>query len=962
MTDIQPTIRMRRRKRMQATHRSAKVGLGLSVMVSLITAITILSLTLGYAYLTRELPSPDILPALLDSPNGKFLEPTRIYDRSGTHLLRTLEHPDGTQKQYLSIDDDQGTSLPEWLINATIVASDQNFWSHPGYVITGLREGSHPTIAQRLVVDFMVTEEPADLRRGLRERLLAAQITQVFGQEKILEWFLNHADYGNQIYGVDAAAWVYFGKSAADLSLAESAVLATVAEAPGLNPHDTPEEALNRQQMILIRMVELGFVNVQNFRKALAEEVQFRRPVPNPRDPSAVFLNLVIEQLAHEISVQRLERGGLRVITTLDYDLQLQTDCAIQEQLSRIEDEATSFSSPDEACQAARLLPKFLPGEITTSNTARASAVALDPVTGQILTMVGELQPGLDPAHLPGHPPGSLVTPLIHLAAYTRGLSPASLAWDIPSNIPPNIDRDELSALQYHGPMRLRTALANDYLTPSLELLAQIGPDNVWRALPQLGLPSLELPTGDQAYLFPINTGEVTLLEITHAYSAFSSLGILAGKVSANSGLKNGERPLNPISYLRVEDYNGFALLETSTPQSRPVISAQLAYLITHILQDETARWASLGHPNPLEIGRPVGAKIGTTIDGRNLWTIGFTPQIVVGTWMGEAGENEADPISQTAVAGLWHAIIQYASRELPPVDWEPPLGISFIDVCDPSGMLPTVECPRIVNEVFLNGNEPTQLDTLYRKISINRETGRLATIFTPPELIDDQVFLTIPPEAEEWAAQAGLPTPPDNYDLVFLPTTISENVGITNPNMFAYVQGEITIMGSAGGEDFDFYRLQYGRGLNPQNWIVLREDSRKQVLNGELGNWDTTGLSGLYALQLLVVRNDQRVETATIQVTVDNQPPEVVILNPLDKLALSLSENRLVTLSADVRDDLALGQVDFYLNNQLQASLTHPPFATPWTLEPGAFILRVEAFDQAGNLTKSEVTFTVRE
>ncbi len=391
------------------------------------------------------------------------------------------------------------------------------------------------------------------------------------------------------------------------------------------------------------------------------------------------------------------------------------------------------------------------------------------------------------------------------------------------------------------------------------------------------------------------------------------------------------------------------------------MISPQLAYMIADVLSDETARWPSLGHPNPLEVGRPTGAKIGGLGDGRYPWTIGFTPQLVVGVWMGSAPAafDVGDPASY--VAGLWHAIFQHATRDMPPLDWKMPPGLSRLEVCDPSGMLPTVECPNIVNEIYLEGNEPTHLDTLFRKFQINRETGRLATVFTPPELINEQVFLVVPPEAAEWASAAGLPTPPDSYDLLLAPAQASDDSRISLPEMFGSVRGQVVIRGTAAGDDFEFYRLQVGKGLNPQEWLQLGEDVTSPVQNGRLGLWDTEGLSGLFAIQLLVVRQSQRVDTTTIQVTVDNEPPQIAILNPAEGEQYSLSDSRIVTLHVHGDDDLALSQVDFYIDGRLAATIRQPPFAVPWNAEIGAHHLRVEAFDAAGNAAEAEVEFLVK-
>lgn len=212
---------------------------------------------------------------------------------------------------------------------------------------------------------------------------------------------------------------------------------------------------------------------------------------------------------------------------------------------------------------------------------------------------------------------------------------------------------------------------------------------------------------------------------------------------------------------------------------------------------------------------------------------------------------------------------MQVASQNIPPDGWSVPADVSVINVCDPSGMLPTAECPTLVSEVFLNGNEPVQADNMYRKYSVNRETGLLATIFTLPQLIEERVYLVVPGDARTWAEGAGLEIPPANYDVIQSPQ-FDENVDISAPDLFSEVSGEVQIEGSAAGEEFVSYRVLVGQGLNPQEWIQVAEGN-EPVTNDVLAEWNTDGLSGLYAVQLQVVRSDQRVDTAIIQVTVSN-------------------------------------------------------------------------------------------
>jgi membrane carboxypeptidase/penicillin-binding protein PbpC len=260
--------------------------------------------------------------------------------------------------------------------------------------------------------------------------------------------------------------------------------------------------------------------------------------------------------------------------------------------------------------------------------------------------------------------------------------------------------------------------------------------------------------------------------------------------------------------------------------------------------------------------------KVGQTSDGRDAWVVGFTPSYVVATWTGVRGES--DSVTPRFPAVLWNALMQTASENTIADGWTAPLGVSTMTVCDPSGMLPTRECPNLVTEVFLNGSEPTQADTMFREFSVNRETGLLATVFTPPELIDNRVYMLVPENARDWAESTDLDIPPTSYDAIQSPP-INPVANITSPLLFADVNGDVQIVGTAAGDGFLYYRVQVGKGLNPQEWIQLGSDVTTPVTNDVLAEWDTTELSGLYAVQLVVVRDGQLVDTAVIQVTVSD-------------------------------------------------------------------------------------------
>ena len=836
MSSTIPILRARRERRLARQRvgesRKRTTFLTVGTVLSLLIAALIIATSFAYVNLTRDLPSTAILPILLNPPNGLLLQPTRIYDRTGENILFTFA-PNDSQRRYLPLSASNPQHLPNSLRDAIIAKIDPYFEEHPGYTLTTITNYElHPTLAQRLAFDLLLFDEPPSLRRALRERILAAQITARYGRTQVLEWYLNSADFGHHAFGAESASQLYFGKSAAQLAPAESAILAAVSDAPSLNPYDAPLTALERGRETLTLMQIQGVLSADTALESRQESPLFQTPPAPEPEPAAAFVNLLLTQLDSEFPRERIERGGLTIISTLDYDLQKQSSCVTAFYAARL----VGLPDPVISCEALRFLPA-LPPETKVENSS-ASAIITDPKTGQILAAVGETFQAQETPLIAAHVPGSVLDAFTYLTGFTRGLSPGSLIWDIPgkTNVQ-NFDGE------YHGPMRLRIALANDYPAPAAQVLSQMGVENVEEISSSFGVS---------------RGAELSLLDAAGAFGVFAQEGVYFGQEFDDT--------LNPVSVLRVEGNDGSLWLDWSTPQAKPVVTPGLAYLMNHALSDETARLGTLQSSNILDAGTPAAVKLGQTEDARDAWTIGYTPSRVVAVWTGAHSQTGSD-LSPRAPAVLWNALMQIASQNLPPEGWTAPADVSIINVCDPSGMLPTTDCPNLVSEVFLNGNEPIQVDTMYRKYAVNRETGLLATVFTLPQLIEERVYLVVPPDARSWAEGTGLEIPPSNYDVI-QPPPLDENVNITAPDLFSEVSGIVQVEGTAAGDGFVSYRVLVGQGLNPQEWIQAGE-SNQPVTEDVLAEWNTDGLSGLYAIQLQVVRNDQRVDTAIIQVTV---------------------------------------------------------------------------------------------
>ena len=837
MPSTLPILRARRERRLarlrsdESRRRNGLLSVGM--LLSFLAAALIITAAFTYVNLTRDLPSAEILPTLLNPPDGLLFQPTRIYDRTREHVLFTFA-PNDSPRRYIALSDTNPQHLPKSLADAVVATSDPNFWDHAGYSLATIPNYElHSTLAQRLVFDLLLFEEPPSLRRALRERILAAQITAKYGRTQILEWYLNLAHFGRYAFGADDASQLYFGKSATQLTPSESAILAAVSDSPSLNPYDAPQTALERGRETIQLMQTQGLLSEEATANALGESPLFQTPPPAAPQPAAAFVNLLFSQLDSQFPRARIERGGLTIISTLDYDLQMQSSCVTAFYAARL----AGLPDPVIECEALRFLPALPPALTVTDSSA--SALITDPKTGQILAVVGETFQAQEAPLIAAHRSGSVLDTFVYLTGFTRGLSPASLIWDIPGRT--NIQNfDGL----YHGPIRLRVALVNDYPAPAAQVLAQMGVENVDKIIESFGLARAE-------------DASLSLVDAAGAYGVFAQQGVYFGQEINDT--------FGPATVLRVEGNDGSVWLDWTTPQAKPVVTPGLAYLINHALSDVTARADILASSNVLDVGRSVAVKLGQTEDALDAWAIGYSPSRVVAVWTGARDESRLTP---RLPAVLWNALMQVASQDLPRDGWNVPADVSVINVCDPSGMLPTSDCPSLVSEVFLNGNEPVQPDSMYRRYAINRETGYLATVFTLPQLIEERVYFVVPSDARSWAESAGLEIPPATYDVIQSPQ-LNADVNIAAPELFAEVNGEVRIRGTAAGEDFVSYRVLAGQGLNPQEWIQIAEGN-EPVTDSLLAEWNTNDLSGLYAIQLQVVRSDQRVDTAIIQVTVN--------------------------------------------------------------------------------------------
>ena len=960
MPNVSKIIKFRRQQRLKLQRSPIKkLGLVSALLASLILVMLSAGVAWFYHGLVEDLPSVDTLPALLNPPNGILLQPTRFYDRSHEHVILTLENPAAAGKQYISLEQTgQNTISPaiQYLMDASVAELDPGFWRHGGYSLAGITDGTHPTLAQKLALELLLGNEKVSLRRNLRERLLAAALTARYGREKVLEWYLNTAKYGEFIYGIDAAARVYFGKSANDLTLAEAAMLTAISETPEINLDNGYQGLTQQEELIIQRMLLDGRITAQEAQAALQDMVHFQKPLQTHALAPA-FTQQVLMQLSEQQLLEKISLGGFEVVTSLDYGLQVQALCASQAQVAHAQGlEEAAKTIEGNACQADELLPPLEEKHSLPENLA-AEAVIIDPQTGQVLVWVGGNGIGLLPASPDEHPAGSILSPLMYLAAFTRGFSPASLLWDIPldgQSTPPGV-----SINSFHGPVSLRNAFIQDLQGAAAQVMDQIGLKTILLTEQQFGIEASGLTDGEAASLQSLSSQPVSLLQVTQAYAVLANDGIMAGDRQQGDLNPIDQSGLAPEVILQVNSLDRQALLASNASPSIPIVSSQIAYLTTNVLSDEKARQSLAVKKGILDLGRPVAVKTSLASESTGAWVVGYTPQLAVGVWVGEVLEAGIN-IDLDTSAGLWHAIMQYASQETPIQDFIMPAGISKVNVCDPSGMLETPLCPNVIPELFLSGNEPTEPDDLYQKFSVDRETGLLATIFTPPDRVDDKIFLMVPPQATAWAKQTGVTSPPDQYDRIDdLPTVITD-VQFTDPHMFDDIGGKVIFTGRAAGEGFSYYRLQVGEGLYPQEWLQLGGDIDTPVEGATLGEWDTSGLEGVYIVELMVVREDWRVDRAFLQVQIDNTAPQVHILSPREGQQYSPSQVQTVMLNIQANDDVDLERVEFYVDGKLESTLFDPPYTILWQASPGSHILQVMGFDAAGNQASASSSFQV--
>jgi len=934
----------------------SRLGLSIALVVSLVTAILIIVGIYRYSVITKNLPSPVELENLLELPSASLLKPTRVYDKTGQNILWRFENPSIDYRSNIRITDGNMlfySDVQEITVSALVTAVDPDYFSRSDRFIDNLRDNSLDPIPQTLVSELLLWDELDHPDQLLRKNLLADQIVGKYGRLRLLEWYLNSVYFGNQVYGIRQAAQIYFGKETDLLNTAESALLAAVMKFPSLNPFTAPGAVKENQEEILLEMINAGVLTQAEGETASHYELIYADPESSMSLNPPAYIEYMLNETDGYIPRERLIRGGFKIISTIDINIQKELECTARISLGQIYGENQAL---EETCLASKLLPRYTGNTLSPQENLEINIVILDPKSGEVMALGGVTRGDVPGKLFNPKPAGSIITPFIYMTSFTQGFEPASLVWDIPVS-EYELTSDELHPgcsddCSFQGPVNMRTAMGNDYLSPALQLWNSFGSNRVNRTLALFGF-SINEERCPECVLFP-ELSKVEIIDIAQGFGIFANQGNLNGRSITEGGLES-----KPKSVLRIEEISNEEKVISVTIEEKTVVGNQLAYLINHVLSDEDAR-SSISGNDIYQIGRPAAIKTGFVPGSSSGWVVGYSPDFVTVVWSGN--EDEGLDLSgmeiQQINSGLWRSVTQYLNREYAVEDWHIPNGMETLEVCFPSGMLPTDSCPKIIREPFIVGNAPQEYDSLYQVLEVNRETSLLASVFTPAEKIEEKVFLTIPEVAVEWSLEAGIENPPEIYDLNFSDIA-DEDFAISSPDNFSSVRGIVSIVGSLPEDEFSSARLQFGEGMNPRSWQQLGADINSPISNAQITRWDTTDLDdGIYALQLVLVREGRQVENVSLVLSVDNTPPDVSLMTDYNNLKIPYEIGK--ELLFQIESNPEIKEVDVYINSRLLASRNTPPYVFPWLVRLGEHDLRIVAFDQANNKGELSISFQV--
>lgn len=635
----------------------------------LLSIIGICGLGFGaWIYIFKGLPSPDLLTT------RPIPLTTHIKDRNGNELYKVYRQQNRTLVKL--------TEIPLSLRQATIATEDKGFYGHAGFSLEGIvraffrnignqqQEGGS-TITQQLIKTSLLSPEKT-MQRKIREIILAIWAETKYSKDQILEMYLNQVNYGGAAYGVEEASRTYFGISVKDLSLAQAALLAGLPASPTTySPHGVkPELAKQRQKLVLGRMAEEKYITRDQAQKAYDEEIVIIPPNSSIKAPH--FVMYVKEFLAQKYGVDLVEHGGLDVTTSLDLEIQEETQKIVSQEVAKV---------------------AYL-------RIGNGAALITNPQTGEILAMVGSkdyfdlASGGNVNVTLSLRQPGSSIKPINYALAFSKGYSPSSIIDDSPitykSPSQPNYSPVNYDG-KFHGKVTLRTALGSSYNVPAVKLLAANGIENMIDFGTKMGI-STWTDKSRFGLSLTLGGGEVTMLDLATAYGVFAN---------------GGERTkLNPI--LKVVDFQG-RVLEENIRNKEIVLDPQIAFLISDILSDNAARTPAFGSWSDLYIpGYQVAVKTGTTNNLKDNWTIGYIPSRLVAVWVGNNDGSSMSYVASgvTGASPIWRKIFNFLLQKQATTNFSPPTKIIKLNICPITGQLACEGCPNKA-EYFVEGTQP---------------------------------------------------------------------------------------------------------------------------------------------------------------------------------------------------------------------------------------------------------------
>lgn len=649
----------------------------------------LLTATIAMAWISRDLPNPNTLST------REIPQSTKIYDRTGETLLYEIH---GDEKRSLVKIEE----IPEVMKQATISIEDRAFYEHGGIYWKGLvraftvgflqnkRVEGTSTLTQQLVKNAILTNERT-VTRKVKEILLSFQIERRYTKDQILQMYLNEIPYGSMIYGVGSAAEGYFGKRVDELTLDEAALLAAIPQAPdkwspyGTGMHgDNRQGLIARQRLILDDMVRDGYITKEQADEAKQIDTLQKlvpRTVGDIKAPH--FVMYVRSQLIETYGQKTVEQGGMRVITSLDWEMQ---QIAEEEVRKGVEKNGEKFGFTN------------------------ASLVALDPKSGQILSMVGskdffdkEIDGQVNVSIRPRQP-GSSFKPIVFTAGFIKGYTSETTLWDVLTTFKTDVGpyNPKNYSPVYNGPISVRKALQGSLNIPAVKMLYLVGVGRVLDFAEQLGYTTFEDRSRFGLSLV-LGGGEVKLLEHVNAYAAFANQG----------------RQYPITSILKVTDVNNNVLLEWQAPEGKEVVPAAAANEITNVLSDNNARAYVFGTQNFLTLpDRPAAAKTGTTNNFKDAWTLGYVPSLAAGVWVGnsDATEMKSGADGSVIAAPIWQGFMKRALADTPKESFPP--------------------MPQ------LTAAKPVLLGKAFKTtVKIDKFSGKLATEFTPEDLVEEKEF-----------------------------------------------------------------------------------------------------------------------------------------------------------------------------------------------------------------------------